>query len=184
MTWESAIPPSACAIAAFGVCMHSVRILPPSMTDLSHKHAKGTPCLLLDRHVTNYPRKIICHFAVCDPVRPSPSPHILYPSRSRVRYHRAHTREARANLADITNLTHFPTLTNSSEPGSWSVAQNEYGQSDPGRDTHPPVRVRRPRLFLILRRTYSRFSLQLSLVAYKADDTSGKESTPACPPPV
>ena len=80
MTWESAIPPSTCAIAAFAVCMHSVRVLPPSMTDLSHKHAEGTPCLLLDRHVTNHPWKIIRHFAVRDPVRPSPNIFCVLPT--------------------------------------------------------------------------------------------------------
>ena len=60
----------------------------------------------------------------------------------------AYIREARANLADVANLTHFPTLTNTARVDrTWSVsaAQDEYDNTDPTEGSHHlPVRVRSP----------------------------------------
>ena len=72
--WESAVPPCTCALAAFIVCMRGVRVLAPTRADLSHTYTRGTFRLLLVRPVTNHPRKIVRHFTVRDPVRPSYSP--------------------------------------------------------------------------------------------------------------
>ena len=75
------------------------------------------------------------------------------PSHSSIRFYRTHTREARANLADLVN---FPRLANTrrESDGTWAVAQNEYEKTDP---------VRCPRLFLILRRTYLAFHVRCHL---------------------
>jgi hypothetical protein len=150
------------------------------------RYALGTVCFILVRHATNRPGKIVRHFAVRNPVRPSSISYVL-PVHHLVVV--AYIRETRANLADVANLTHFPTLTNTARlDRTWSAAQDECDQTDPTQGSHLPVRVRRPRLFplssgvLILL-----LLLQLSFVAYKigtADNTAVEGSSSGCPPPV
>ncbi|KAH8991536.1 hypothetical protein EDB92DRAFT_1993605 [Lactarius akahatsu] len=52
------------------------------------------------------------------------------------------TLEARAKLADVTNLTHFPTLTNTTRlDGRWSVARDDSDQTDPTQGSQLPVHL-------------------------------------------
>jgi hypothetical protein len=105
-------------------------------------YAPGTVCLVLGRYATNRPGKIVRHFAVRDPVRLSSISRVL-PIYQFVVV--PFIRETRANLADVANLTHFPTLTNTARlDRTWSAAQDECDQTDPTQGSHLPVRVRRP----------------------------------------
>lgn len=122
ITWESAIPPCACALAALIACM------------------RGAP--------------FVSYWAVLLQTILGK----LYVISLFV------TLEGRAKLADVANLTHFPTLTNTSQLGRWSVARNETDETDPTHGSHLPVR--------------------LALVPYKvgtADDTAVEGSSPDYP---
>ena len=139
--------------------MRGVRVLAPTMTDLSHTYTQGTFRLLLGRHATNHPRKIIRHFVVRDPVRYSPSPNISCVLLIHQFTVNAHIREARANLAGVENLTHFPTLTNANrlDDVTWPGARDDYSHTDPTHSSHLPVRVRSHHLSLYSREGLPRF---------------------------
>ncbi|KAH9037584.1 hypothetical protein EDB84DRAFT_1655336 [Lactarius hengduanensis] len=52
------------------------------------------------------------------------------------------TLEGRAKLADVANLTHFPTLTNTARlDGRWSVARDDSDQTDPTQGSQLPVHL-------------------------------------------
>ncbi|KAI9451549.1 hypothetical protein BJY52DRAFT_96740 [Lactarius psammicola] len=91
ITWESAVPPCACALAALIVSM------------------RGAP--------------FISYWAV-----------MLQTILGKL--------EGRAKLSDATNLTHFPTLTNTSRlDRRWSVPREESDQTDPTQGSHVPVHL-------------------------------------------
>ncbi|KAN0141175.1 hypothetical protein V8E53_000931 [Lactarius tabidus] len=103
ITWESAVPPCACALAAFIACMRGAPFV--SYWSVMLQTVLGK-------------LYVISLFV---------------------------TLETRANLADVANLTHFPTLTNTARlDRTWSAAQDECDQTDPTQGSHLPVRVRRP----------------------------------------
>ncbi|KAH8995824.1 hypothetical protein EDB86DRAFT_3159553 [Lactarius hatsudake] len=100
ITWESAIPPCACALAALIASM------------------RGAP------------------FVSCWAVLLQTILGKLYVISLFV------TLEGRAKLADVANLTHFPTLTNTTRlDGRWSVARDDGDQTDTSQGSQLPVHL-------------------------------------------
>lgn len=116
----------------------------------SHVYNPGTLCLLLGRPATNHTRKVVRYFAVRDLVRVVSTRFFFFALLTHQFVSFARNREGRAKLADVTNLTHFPTLTNTSRlDRTWSTPRDESDQTDPTLGSHLPVHVRCPRYFII-----------------------------------
>jgi hypothetical protein len=174
ITWESAVLPCACALAALVSCLRGVRVAPllsttnlRSRADMSHVHLRR----LISLTGPSFYKlsSVNCMLFRCS----RPCAFILHvqifcPSHRLVSI--ARTREVRAKLAEVVNHTHFPTLTDASRLDErWSVPQDgdECDQSE-SRRSHIPVHVcRLPLCSLFLLRALTLHSLQLALVPCK-----------------
>ena len=97
----------------------------------------GAICLLLGSYAASNPWKVISHLTLRNTVS-SLLLFLCFPPQATVLTSR---REARAHLASIGHLTHFPTLTNASRRDvTWSDQPDEAGGHDPLK--HPSVPVR------------------------------------------
>lgn len=156
ITWESAVPPCACAIAALVVCIQGVRVVPVLPTsnlrsrhDLSHIHSRAL--LSLTGPLCYKPSSESCTLFRCSRPCTFFSESLFFvalPTHQFVSL--APTREGRAKLADAANHTHFPTLTNTSRlDRRWSLSgpRDECDNTDPTtQGSRLPVHVCHPRL--------------------------------------